>query len=306
MKKMKYIKEHIITASARTATAAALRTTAALRTAALRTVSLLAALLICAGSLTAQQPAEQHQPAEQQPPHQQEQPAQPQSTLQQPAEQPASVELPPLEGKPAAKRLSGHLIGVKYGFANCNLSFDKKINQKGITSGKEIGIFYTYYHSLWNTMPYFGLSVGVQMAESGFKLVNDGYFPPEDQPQDNLPEEEYRYRIIQIPVISQFRVEFWRMRAMLNLGCYGSYKISTVKEGQYSQNVNKPEVGVIGGGGLAFIFHPFELHLEANYHYAFSLYFKPDTFSERVWYLGHNSRLVFNVGLFFSLDKKKK
>ena len=304
MKKMKYIKEHIITASARTATAA-LRTAAALRT-----VSLLAALLICAGSLTAQQPAEQHQPAEQQPPHQQEQPGQPQSTLQQPAEQPAeqpaSVELPPLEGKPAAKRLSGHLIGVKYGFANCNLSFDKKINQKGITSGKEIGIFYTYYHSLWNTMPYFGLSVGVQMAESGFKLVNDGYFPPEDQPQDNLPEEEYRYRIIQIPVISQFRVEFWRMRAMLNLGCYGSYKISAVKEGQYSQNVNKPEVGVIGGGGLAFIFHPFELHLEANYHYAFSLYFKPDTFSERVWYLGHNSRLVFNLGLFFSLDKKKK
>lgn len=259
MKKMKYIKEHIITAAARTA-------------------ALLAALLICAGSLTAQQPAEQ----------------------------PASVELPPLEGKPATKRLSGHLIGVKYGFANCNLSFDKKINQKGITSGKEIGIFYTYYHSLWNTMPYFGLSVGVQMAESGFKLVNDGYFPPEDQPQDNLPEEEYRYRIIQIPVISQFRVEFWRMRAMLNLGCYGSYKISTVKEGQYSQNVNKPEVGVIGGGGLAFIFHPFELHLEANYHYAFSLYFKPDTFSERVWYLGHNSRLVFNLGLFFSLDKKKK
>lgn len=291
MKKMKYIKEHIITATARTA-------------------ALLAALLICAGSLTAQQPAEQHQLAEQQPPHQQEQPAQPQSALQQPAEhpaeQPASVELPPLEGKPAAKRLSGHLIGVKYGFANCNLSFDKKINQKGITSGKEIGIFYTYYHSLWNTMPYFGLSVGVQMAESGFKLVNDGYFPPEDQPQDNLPEEEYRYRIIQIPVISQFRVEFWRMRAMLNLGCYGSYKISAVKEGQYSQNVNKPEVGVIGGGGLAFIFHPFELHLEANYHYAFSLYFKPDTFSERVWYLGHNSRLVFNLGLFFSLDKKKK
>ena len=305
MKKMKYIKEHIITTAARTATAvhtaaAALRTAAALRAAAL-----LAALLISAGSLTAQQPAEQHQPAEQQPP-QQEQPAQPQSALQQPAEQPASVELPPLEGKPAAKRLSGHLIGVKYGFANCNLSFDKKINQKGITSGKEIGIFYTYYHSLWNTMPYFGLSVGVQMAESGFKLVNDGYFPPEDQPQDNLPEEEYRYRIIQIPVISQFRVEFWRMRAMLNLGCYGSYKISTVKEGKYSQNVNKPEVGVIGGGGLAFIFHPFELHLEANYHYAFSLYFKPDTFSERVWYLGHNSRLVFNLGLFFSLDKKKK
>ena len=303
MKKMKYIKEHIITAAARTATAAH-RTAAALRT-----VSLLAALLISAGSLTAQQPAEQHQLAEQQPP-QQEQPAQPQSALQQPAqhpaEQPASVELPPLEGKPAAKRLSGHLIGVKYGFANCNLSFDKKINQKGITSGKEIGIFYTYYHSLWNTMPYFGLSVGVQMAESGFKLVNDGYFPPEDQPQDNLPEEEYRYRIIQIPVISQFRVEFWRMRAMLNLGCYGSYKISAVKEGQYSQNVNKPEVGVIGGGGLAFIFHPFELHLEANYHYAFSLYFKPDTFSERVWYLGHNSRLVFNLGLFFSLDKKKK
>ena len=305
MKKMKYIKEHIITAAARTATAAHTAAAALRTTAALRTVSLLAALLICAGSLTAQQPAEQHQPAEQQPP-QQEQPAQPQSALQQPAEQPASVELTPLEGKPAAKRLSGHLIGVKYGFANCNLSFDKKINQKGITSGKEIGIFYTYYHSLWNTMPYFGLSVGVQMAESGFKLVNDGYFPPEDQPQDNLPEEEYRYRIIQIPVISQFRVEFWRMRAMLNLGCYGSYKISAVKEGQYSQNVNKPEVGVIGGGGLAFIFHPFELHLEANYHYAFSLYFKPDTFSERVWYLGHNSRLVFNLGLFFSLDKKKK
>ena len=316
MKKMKYIKEHIITAAARTATAAHTAAAALRTTAAARTAALLTALLISAGSLTAQQPAEQHQtaeqhqPAEQQPPHQQEQPAQPQSALQQPAqhpaEQPASVELPPLEGKPATKRLSGHLIGVKYGFANCNLSFDKKINQKGITSGKEIGIFYTYYHSLWNTMPYFGLSVGVQMAESGFKLVNDGYFPPEDQPQDNLPEEEYRYRIIQIPVISQFRVEFWRMRAMLNLGCYGSYKISAVKEGQYSQNVNKPEVGVIGGGGLAFIFHPFELHLEANYHYAFSLYFKPDTFSERVWYLGHNSRLVFNLGLFFSLDKKKK
>ncbi|MDY3133906.1 MAG: hypothetical protein SOW22_00485, partial [Candidatus Egerieousia sp.] len=128
MKKMKYIKEHIITAAARNVTAAHTAAAALRTTAALRATTLLAALLICAGSLTAQQPAEQ----------------------------PASVELPPLEGKPATKRLSGHLIGVKYGFANCNLSFDKKINQKGITSGKEIGIFYTYYHSLWNTMPYFG------------------------------------------------------------------------------------------------------------------------------------------------------
>lgn len=272
---------------------------------------LLTLILIFPMAVAAQQSSMQQSDAAEQPSLQMPSAEQPTLATQQPAAQPpagedpfAALEQASEQQKP--KKLSAHILGVKYGYGMCNIAFDRELNRKGITSSAEVGIFYTYYHSLWNTMPYFGLSVGLQMGESGFKLVNDGYFPPEDQPQRDLPEEEYRYKVIQIPLISQFRVDFWKMRAMLNLGCYGSYKFSCVKEGKHSSNVNKPEVGVIGGGGLAFIFHPVEIHLEANYHYAFSLYFKPETFSERVWYLGHNSRLIFNVGLFFSLDKKTK
>lgn len=204
-----------------------------------------------------------------------------------------------------SSKISGHLIGVKYGYSLSNIYFNRQLNHKGITVPVEFGIYYTYYHSLWKAMPYFGFQIGLRYSESGYKLVNDGIMPDKNAPQATYKEVEERYKVIELPMISQFRMEYWKIRAMLNLGFYSAYKFSSNVTGGFPKTTNKAECGVIGGAGVAFIMRPVELHIEGNYQYAFSLFYKPYVFDTENWIYSHANRFTISVGLFFTLDKKR-
>src|SRR5574344_185108 len=204
-----------------------------------------------------------------------------------------------------SSKLSGHLIGVKYGYSLSNIYFNRQINHKGITVPVEFGLYYTYYHSLWKSMPYFGIQVGLKYSESGYKLVNNGIMPDKEAPSTSYAEVEERYKVIELPLISQFRMEFWKMRAMLNLGFYSAYKFSSDVSGGFPKKSNRAECGIIGGAGVAFIMKPVELHIEGNYQYAFSLFYKPDVFDAENWIYSHANRFTISMGLFFRLNKKR-
>ncbi len=195
--------------------------------------------------------------------------------------------------------LTQHLIGVKGGYSIAKVGFSQAFNHTGIKTPINFGIYYTYYHSLWNSMPYFGFQTGLEYAEIGYNHITT------DQDDNIVSEESQIYQTIQLPLTSQFRIDFWKMRLLVNLGPYGYYITSTNLKDGIPATTNKVGVGIMGGGGLAFVFKPVEFHLECNYKYAMSHFCNPKIYSEEHWVYTHANQLIFSLGVFFRLGDGK-
>ncbi len=197
-----------------------------------------------------------------------------------------------------------HIIGVKWGYAMSSVAFSTDQAHKGITTPKNFGIYYTYYHSLWKSMPYFGFQTGIGFTELGydkrFRISPDGVKPEE------YSSEKEIYSAVELPLVAQFRYDFWKMRIMLGAGAYGTYIIdSNLKDG-IPQTINKLGVGIIGTGGLAFVFKPFEIHFTVDYKYALNNFMDPKIYSDEFWTYTHSNQLVMNVGLYYRFGKNKR
>lgn len=194
--------------------------------------------------------------------------------------------------------LTQHIVGVKWGYALSSVGFSTANEHKGITSPMNFGIYYTYYHSLWKSMPYFGLHTGVAATELGYiEVVGE---------EENRTETEHRYRAIEIPFMTQFRADFWKMRIMLGVGAFGTYLVSNQLGGEIPSTTNRVGGGIIAGGGLALVLKPFEVHFECNYKYTLSHFISPTTYSQDYWVYTHANQLQFSVGLYYRLGKNKK
>ena len=64
------------------------------------------------------------------------------------------------------------------------------------------------------------------------------------------------FQNITIPLVSQFRFDFWRMRILANLGCFVAYRtgaqFSHILPETVKDSYKKKGYGIIGGGGLAY------------------------------------------------------
>lgn len=195
--------------------------------------------------------------------------------------------------------LTQHLIGVKWGYAISNVGFSQQSENKSIKSPANFGVYYTYYHSLWKSMPYFGLHTGLEFTELGFTEVLGA--------DDEIKTEtEQRYKAISIPFMTQFRVDFWKMRLMLGVGAFGTYLLSTNLEGGIPSTTNKVGGGIIAGGGVAVKFNPIELHLECNYKYSLTHFLDPQINSTEYWLYTHANNLQISLGIFYNLSTRKK
>lgn len=192
--------------------------------------------------------------------------------------------------------ISQHLIGVKGGYGMANVSFSQDIDHKSFKTPMNFGIYYTYYHSLWKSMPYFGLQTGVEYSELGYTHLYE-------TSKDVFEERDQIYQSVQIPLLSQFRVDFWKMRIMVGIGPYGYYLLSTDLEGGIPETTNKIGVGIMGTGGVAFVVKPVEFHLEASYKYALSHFYNPQIYSSEAWTYTHSNQLIISLGLFFRLGR---
>ncbi|MBQ1883024.1 MAG: outer membrane beta-barrel protein [Bacteroidales bacterium] len=193
-------------------------------------------------------------------------------------------------------RIREHFIGVKWGMSVNNISFSIDYDKKPAMSPKNFGIYYTYYHSLWNAISLFGIETGVQFNEEGYKTQIM------DENDKLLEEGTESFQNITFPFVSQFHFDFWNMRIIANLGCYFGYRTSASFSGLLPETVSstwkKYSYGIIGGGGLAYVFRPFELRVEANYkHNLSNLYDKASFYNDEYWVSTHTSQIIISVGL---------
>ena len=184
-----------------------------------------------------------------------------------------------------------HFIGVKEGVSISSVTFlpRQKSDSLKTTQWLNIGIVYKYYN-----YPWVGFQSGLNYAEKGF-VWND---------------TTRRYRVIELPLLSQFHYEVWHLRFMINGGAYASYALSgeisyekdkqTVKERYaFTNRDRRLEYGLHLGGGIGFVFKPFELQFEGGYQRAFSYVIDP--FGGKQTIYTHFSQWIFSVALLVQL-----
>jgi len=183
-----------------------------------------------------------------------------------------------------------HFIGIKEGISISDIAFTPAQSDSSTRQWFNVGLVYKYYN-----YPWVGLQTGLNYAEKGFVL-------------DSVTR---RYKVIELPLLSQFHYETWHLRFLINVGMYASYALSaeqsyedngaTVKENYvFADTDRRIEYGVHLGAGFGLVFKPFELQFEAGYQFAFSYMMYPHNINERTIY-NHFQHWLFSVALLFQL-----
>jgi len=187
-----------------------------------------------------------------------------------------------------------HMLGVRGGYALNTVHFNPGRNQKDVPSWKNASLLYTYYHDLWGNLPYFGV-------QTGFTYTQQAY---------DTPNVKRVYEVLRLPLTSQFHIDFWKMRLLINLGCYAGYRMSAIDfteeqpEGvpvTFDCNHIYADYGFQGGLGFALVLKPFEFHIEANYLYSLSMIENYAIYSNEYYTYGYPGQLLFTFGLFIHL-----
>ncbi|MEZ7885057.1 MAG: outer membrane beta-barrel protein [Bacteroidales bacterium] len=187
-----------------------------------------------------------------------------------------------------------HMVGVRAAYNISGVDFTPPMEQMTIKTYKNYSLLYTYYHPLWKTMPYFGIQSGVSIQEQGYIKDN----------------KELRMTAVEIPFVSQFHVDFWKMRVLLNAGGFAGYRVSkkvtdvtngSLVTDKFDNFDQRGDFGFIGGGGLAFILKPFEIQIECNYQYSLSNLYHPKKYSEMDLQFTYPHQLLISAALFIHL-----
>jgi len=189
---------------------------------------------------------------------------------------------------PAPKKFKSlHMLGVKYSYDLCSVSSNPSIDEGYYLSPLNFSLLYTYYHPLWDQLSVFGLQAGVKYGHQGYVSPYVGFGQI----------DEY----VQLPLISQFKIDFSPMRLLIDIGPYYAYKLRTDKEGGFDQYDIRHDYGIIGGAGIAFVFHPFEVQVEANYQYSLCSMYHTYKTSDVYWVLTYPRNIIFSAALFVHL-----
>jgi len=180
-------------------------------------------------------------------------------------------------------QMKEHLIGIKAAYNLSGVDFKPTMNEVNITTYKNYSLVYLYYHDLWKTMPYFGFQASFSYQEQGYRI-------------DDI---ETRLTCYEVPLVSQFHIDFWKMRFLINLGGFMGYRMASTKE--FDSSDIRLDYGFIAGGGLAFVFKPVELHLEANYQYSLSYLYNPRKYSDTDLQFSYPHQLLLSLALYLHL-----
>lgn len=181
------------------------------------------------------------------------------------------------------------LLGFQYGV---NLTMPMLTPNRETSMGVlpvEFGVMYTRYCKLFGYMPYFGFQVGLLYSQQGYTFAEDvdGGYPV----YTIVGAYKAKMNTIELPLNAQFHVDFWKMKLLVNIGCFGGYRMDMKREyhpqtkvqddfKQYENAFHPSELryyyGIQGGAGIGFMFDPIELHITAGYKYNWSSLHKPN------------------------------
>lgn len=186
---------------------------------------------------------------------------------------------------------SQHYIGIREGYSISGVGFNPAQRDTSTSQWLNMGLVYRYYNSKW-----VGLQTGINYSEKGF-IWND---------------TTRRYRVLELPLVSQFHAEIWHLRLLANAGAYMSYALSgektirsydgtVVTSGyEFGERDRRFDYGLHLGAGLGFVFDPFELQFEFAYQYAFSYVMTPQVPGQQTLFT-HFHQMIFSAVVLYRL-----
>lgn len=186
---------------------------------------------------------------------------------------------------PAARFKSVHMVGVQYGVNYSNVIATPRIGQEAIWTYNSVGVYYTYYHALWDYLNNFGLQVGLKYGKQGYASEYTQYGEV--------------CTVAEMPILAKFKVDFARerFRLLINLGPFVGYRLSTDKEDGFDKYDQRYAYGIMGGLGLAVVFKPLEIHIEGNYQYSLASMYHTYKYSDIYWLYAYPSNIAITASI---------
>ena len=205
------------------------------------------------------------------------------------------------------------LVGVQYGAGMSRMMWNPTQKQESVFMPYNFGITFTKYGKMFGYMPYFGFQAGIFLGQEGYKFKHN-------------EELDYTYKIagaesavidvVEVPILFQFHLDFWKMKVMAQVGCYGGYRLGIERfdgetgyvkdEDRHSflETDRRVDYGIKGGAGLGFVFDPVEFHIMLNYKHALSSLYEPDHYSQYYYRFAYPMNFVLSAGIHVQLTKR--
>ncbi|MDR2801742.1 MAG: PorT family protein [Prevotellaceae bacterium] len=195
-----------------------------------------------------------------------------------------------------------HFIGVTSGYGINTMSSTRNEDLGNFNSLKNFGLVYKYYSGKW-----VGIQVGVNYAEKGYMRCAREYYDQQDLEKgyDLVDISSRRFQLVDVPFVTQFHYEVWKIRAMANAGVYGSYILrsqSAALHPDFSPDefeFNNFDYGLRFGGGLSFMLHPLEIQLD--FAYSIGLGYIYDSHVQGYTVYNRLSQMLISATVFFAL-----
>jgi len=192
-----------------------------------------------------------------------------------------------------------HFLGVSGGYSISSLQSSLYEDLRSTSSWVNYGVIYKYLSPKW-----VGIQTGVNYTERGFQ-------------RDSTMKR--MYQIVEVPFVSQFHYELWKLRAIANAGVFASYawsanearlyppeKAGPPENYTFQPTDNRFDYGLRFGAGLGVILRPVEIQFEFNYAIGLSNIHDPKKGSiydiPYDYTIYHRfSQMVFSIGVLIAL-----
>ncbi len=205
------------------------------------------------------------------------------------------------------------MIGFQYGVGLSQVMWNPKQKQDMLFVPVNAGVTVTKYAKMFGFLPYFGFQAGLFYAREGYRFKYD---KDNDYTYTVEGAEKAIMDVIEVPLLLQCHVDLWNFKFMVNLGCYGGYRLAIERFPGKSGSV-APEVqhsflptdrrwdyGIKGGFGFGLVFDPVEIHIQAMYKHSMSTLYNPDYYSEYYYRFAYPTNIVISAGVHFQITKR--
>ena len=210
------------------------------------------------------------------------------------------------------------MVGIQGGVVLSQVMWNPKYKQEMILLPINFGVTYTKYGKMFGYMPYFGFEIGLMYTQEGYQFKADKDDPTK-VPTTIQGADRAVYDVIELPVLSHFHVDMWKMKIIANLGFYAGYRLK-IHRFPYNGEFTNPyyeetqftfletdrrwDYGIKAGLGFGLVFEPLEIHLKAMYKYSLSSLHDPDTYSKYYYRYAYPSNIIISAGVHFHLTKR--
>lgn len=198
------------------------------------------------------------------------------------------------------------MIGFQYGVGLSQVMWNPKQKQDMLFVPVNAGVTVTKYAKMFGFLPYFGFQAGLFYAREGYRFKYD---KDNDYTYTVEGAEKAIMDVIEVPLLLQCHVDLWNFKFMVNLGCYGGYRLAIErfpgKSGSVAPETDRRwDYGIKGGVGFGLVFDPVEIHIQAMYKHSMSTLYNPDYYSEYYYRFAYPTNIVISAGVHFQITKR--